>query len=117
MDMYYRLSKGCDEMTFIERHIPRSEFRKHVGKLDNDTRVLFNDTLVKLLTYASSFDLNLIMSIVLQTTTVPYLDNMGFHLQTENPRLAVERSSTSESPKVSSTPCGGALLYSCNILV
>lgn len=117
MDTYYRLSKGCDKMTFMERHIPYSEFREHVRKLDDDTSVLFNDTLVKLLTYASPFDSNLIMSIVLQTTTVPHLDDMGFHLRTENPRLAVERLSTSESPKISSTPCDGALLYSCNILV
>jgi hypothetical protein len=64
MDAYYRLSKGGDEMSFVKRHIPYSEFRQHVRKLDRDTRGLFKDTLVKILIYASSFDLNLIMSIV-----------------------------------------------------
>jgi len=75
MDTYYRLSKGGDEMTFVKRHIPFSEFRQHVRKLDHDTRELFNDTL---------------------TTTVPHLDDMGFDPQ--NPGLATDRSSSSGSP-------------------
>src|SRR5260370_6976785 len=96
MDTYYRLRKGCDEMTLVGRHIPCTDFRKYVRKLDSDTRVLFDDTLVKFLIYASSFDSSLIMSIVLQTTTVPHLDDIGFHPQTLT--LAVARPSTSKSP-------------------
>jgi hypothetical protein len=108
-------------MTLVGRHIPCTDFRKYVRKLDSDTRVLFDDTLVKFLIYASSFDLNLIMSIVLQTTTVPHLDDMGFDPQ--NPTLAVVRPSTSTSPDAPSTPStscsdlGGALPYLSSILV
>lgn len=122
-DAYYRLSRGCDTMSLVERHMPCSEFRKYVRKLDRDTEGLFNDTMVKFLIYTSSFDLNLIVSIILQTSTVPHLDDMGFDLQ--NPILAMDRSSSSESSSAfshhpaSSTDSDveGTLPYSRNILV
>jgi hypothetical protein len=123
MNTYYRLSKGCDEMAFVDRHIPFSKFRQHVRKLDRDTRGLFNDTLVKFPIYTFSFDVNLIMSIALQATTVPYLDDMGF--DPKNPGLAMDRSSSSESSitfpipnhPASSTIVESTLPYSRNILV
>jgi hypothetical protein len=64
MNTYHRLSTGYGEMAFVERHNPYSDFRDLVRKLDRDTKGLFKDTLVKLLIYASSFDVNLIMSTV-----------------------------------------------------
>ena len=100
------------------RHIPYSEFRGHVRKLVHDARGLLNETLVNFFIYSSSFDLNLIMSIVLQTTTVPYLDDMGF--DPRNPRLVTDRSSSSESSIAFPTPStvvDGTLPYSRNILV
>lgn len=46
LDMYYRLFKGYEEVTFSTRHNPFSEFRKHVAKLERDAMGLLNDTLV-----------------------------------------------------------------------
>lgn len=74
INAYHRLNKGCDGMTLVERHIPYSKFRQHVRKLERDTRGLSND---------------------IMTTTVPHLDDMGFDPQ--NPGLAMDRSSSSES--------------------
>ena len=46
---FYRLSMGCDEMSFMERHIPFSQLRERVRQLVNHSRALFKDTLVKFL--------------------------------------------------------------------
>jgi len=45
MDMHCRLSKRCDESTFVERNIPFSEFRGLVSRLEVLARRLLNDTL------------------------------------------------------------------------
>jgi len=80
MNAYYRLSSGSDKMTLVERHIPFSEFRQRVRKLDRDTKGLFKDTL---------------------STTVPHLEDMGFDPQ--NLRLAMDRPSSSIDHPASST--------------
>ena len=49
MDMYDVLSKGYGEVTFAERHLPYSEFRKDVWILQSDAMILLNDTLVNFL--------------------------------------------------------------------
>ena len=49
MDMYDVLSKGYGEVTFAERHLPYSEFRKDVWSIQSDASVLLNDTLVNFL--------------------------------------------------------------------
>ena len=46
---YYRLIKGCDEISFMERHIPCSQFRRLVRQLVAESRNLFTDTLVNFL--------------------------------------------------------------------
>ena len=66
MDTYLRLSKRSDEAWFPERHNPYSEFRQQVSGLVQDAKALLNDTMVILrVSYASSFNLVLIMPIVL----------------------------------------------------
>lgn len=76
--MYDVLSKGYGEVTFAERHLPYSEFRKDVWVLQSDAMILLNDTL---------------------TTTVPYLmDKVSIP---ENP---MERPSSPKSPTAVSTP-------------
>jgi hypothetical protein len=49
MDMHCVLSKGYGEVTFAERHLPYSEFRKNVSTLHSVAGVLLNDTLVNFL--------------------------------------------------------------------
>lgn len=108
-------------MSVVERHMPCSEFRKHVRKFVRETGGLFDDTMVNFLIYTSSFDLNLVVSIILQTTTVPHLDDMGF--DPPNLRLAMDRSSRSESSSACShhpasyADVEGTLPYSRDILV
>jgi hypothetical protein len=109
---YYRLSKGYEQVTFPQRHNPYSEFRKLVSKLESDAKGLFDDTMVDF-SYASSFSLNL---IVVQTTTVPGINNMGF--EPENPGCAVARPSSTVSQDTTSSPdADGALPCSRNIFV
>jgi len=77
MNTYYRLSKGCDEMAFVDRHIPYSEFRYHLSRFEEHAKALLKDTL---------------------KTTVPCVDDMGFdQFDPQNPGLAMDRSSSSES--------------------
>jgi hypothetical protein len=76
MDMYCRLSKRSEEASFPERHNPYSEFRQQVAGLVQDARALLNDTMVKFL--GCAFNLNLIAPVVLQNTTVPFMDEIGF---------------------------------------
>lgn len=78
MYMYDVLSKGYGEVTFAERHLPYSKFRKDVSALQDEASELLNDTL---------------------TTTVPYLMDKVFSL--ENP---AERPSSPKSPAAISTP-------------
>jgi len=78
MDMYDVLSKGYGEVTFADRHLPYSEFRKDVWILQTDAMVLLNDTL---------------------TTTVPYLMDKG-----SSPENPMERPSSPKSPGAVSTP-------------
>jgi hypothetical protein len=46
MDMHCILSKGYGEVTFAERHLPYSKFRKNVSDLQKVASELLNDTLV-----------------------------------------------------------------------
>lgn len=101
MDKHSELSLDYGDVTFAERHLPYSKFRKNVSDLQTDASELLNDTLVNF-SYAPFFDLNLITSIVIQTTTVPYL--IDKRSSPENPRRAMERPSSSESPDAVSTP-------------
>ena len=101
MDKHSELSLDYGDVTFAERHLPYSKFRKNVSDLQTDTSELLNDTLVNF-SYAPFFDLNLITPIVIQTTTVPYL--IDKRSSPENPRRAMERPSSSESPDAVSTP-------------
>jgi len=49
--MHCVLSKGYGEVTFAERHLPYTEFRKNVSILESDVCELLNDTLVKILVH------------------------------------------------------------------
>jgi hypothetical protein len=49
MDMHCILSMGYGEVTFVERHLPYSKFRKNVSDLQSDTGELLNDTMVNFL--------------------------------------------------------------------
>ena len=75
--MSCRLSKRYDEASFTERHSPFSRFRNRVAKLEDRARALLNDTLVEFLIQFSVY-LNLMISIVHQKTTVPFVDDIDF---------------------------------------
>lgn len=77
LDTYCRLSKRYEEATFTERHFPYSEFRHRVSRLEDRAKALLNDTLVNF-SYSSFFELNLMIPIVLQKTTVPFVDDIEF---------------------------------------
>lgn len=49
MDMHCELSVGYEEMTFAERHLPYSKFRKNVSDLRKHVGELLNDTLMNFL--------------------------------------------------------------------
>jgi len=49
LDQYYRLSEGYEEVTFAERHLPRTLFRKQVSALVQNAKALLNDNMVKFL--------------------------------------------------------------------
>lgn len=105
MDMHCILSKGYGEVTFAERHLPYSKFRKNVSDLQKSASELLNDTLVNF-SYTSSFDLNLITPLVLQTTTVPYLMDKGF--SPDDPRWPSRPESPDAAVSTPSTPLPGA---------
>ena len=48
-DMLCRLCKGYEEVSFPERHLPYTLFRKQVTALEQHAKALLNDTLVKIL--------------------------------------------------------------------
>ena len=64
MDMHCILSKEYGKVTFAERHLPYSKFRKNVSDLQKIVGELFNDAVVNF-SYTSTFDLNLNAPIVL----------------------------------------------------
>ncbi len=135
--MHCRLSKRIEESTFTERHFPYSEFRLHLSRFEEHARALLNDTLVNSairLVLRSS----LILSVVLQKTTVPGVDDLMFNPENsrramnrpsssestfnpESSRRAMERSSSSKSTedwktaRKSFSDLGGALLYWRNV--
>ena len=99
MDTQLVLSQGYGQATFAERHFPFSTFRLDVSDLENNAIELLGDTMV-IFSYTSSIDmyLRLIMPVVPQTTTVPYLMNRGS--SPEDPRWP----SSPETPDAVSTP-------------
>jgi hypothetical protein len=46
MNAYCRLSERRDEATFIERHLPYSQFRDRVSRLEDRAKGLLKDTMV-----------------------------------------------------------------------
>ena len=53
--MFCRLSKGYEEVSFPQRHLPYTLFRRQVAALEQHAKALLNDTLVKL---SYSFTIN-----------------------------------------------------------
>lgn len=47
--MLCRLCKGYEEVSFPERHLPYTLFRKQVTALEQHAKALLNDTLVRIL--------------------------------------------------------------------
>ena len=96
-DTYDILTQGYGDMTYAERHLPYTEFRKSVSLLLTDACGLLNDTLVK-------FFIRLFLRseshylVVLQATTMPFLMDKGS--SPEDPSWP----SSSESPDTVSTP-------------
>jgi hypothetical protein len=124
MDMYCILTVRCDEAGFRERLNPHSEFRVQVSGLEENAKQLLHDTFVNIL--MPIFIQSELIPTVLQKTTVPCLDDVGFDHR--KARLAIARppSSDSESPDNFFTPCStpsalsfdsGALLCSQNTFV
>lgn len=66
-----------DESTFAERHFPYSQFRNRVSKLEHLAKALLNDTLVEFL-IRLIFQSKSHYTIVIQTTIVPSIDDIGF---------------------------------------
>lgn len=117
MDTCCRLNKRYDKAKLVECHNPYSDFRILVSKLESDARDLLNDTLVKLLIYLI-FLSYLIIPPVLQTTTVPHIDDIKF--DPRNPRWAMARPRPPEvfsTPSAPSRDVNGALPYLRNTFV
>jgi hypothetical protein len=100
MNAYCRLSERRDEATFIERHFPYSQFRGRVSRLEDHAKKLLKDTMVNF-QYSSSFDLNLILLVVSQKTTVPFVGDIDYE-----PR---DRRSSSKDPDPVSTSSAPSL--------
>jgi hypothetical protein len=140
-NMLCRLSKRIEESPFTERHFPYSEFRVKLSRFERYAKALLNDTLVNSLILLVLRP-KLIISVVLQKTTVPCVDDLTFEPENsrraterpcstkstsnplaENSTRAKERSSSSElredwkTARESFSDLGGALLYWRKVLV
>jgi len=74
-DALCRLTKHYQEAGYMERHLPHSMLRAHVGRLNTKVKTLLDDTM---------------------TTTVPFVDDIGLNIS-DDPRQVTAVLARSES--------------------